>query len=118
MARSYKRASPLGPGPALTLPCGWNNAGPYGGYACSNASHIHHHGEGDSVYMQVRGQGDFYRELRDKGFFINDRPARPNRALVCAPRTLNDTGHSRVMLSLRQAQARAGRGSRQENRGA
>ena len=73
--------------------------GPYGGYACSNASHIHHHGEGDSVYMQVRGQGDFYRELRDKGFFINDRPARPNRALLCAPRTLNDTGHSRAMLS-------------------
>ena len=45
--------------------------GPYGGYSCSNASHVHHHGEGDSVYMQVRGQGDFYRELRNKGFFIN-----------------------------------------------
>ena len=45
--------------------------GPYGGYSCSNASHIHHHGEGDSVYMQVRGQGDFYRELRNQGFFIN-----------------------------------------------
>lgn len=38
--------------------------GPYGGYSCSNSSHIHHHGEGDSVYMQVRGQGNFYRELR------------------------------------------------------
>jgi hypothetical protein len=45
--------------------------GPYGGYSCSNSSHIHHHGEGDSVYMQVRGQGDFYKELRNKGFFIN-----------------------------------------------
>ena len=30
MARPYKRASPLGPGRALTLPCGWNNAGRVG----------------------------------------------------------------------------------------
>ena len=27
MARPYKRASPLGQGRALTLSCGWNNAG-------------------------------------------------------------------------------------------
>jgi len=45
--------------------------GPYAGYTCSNASHIHHHGEADSVYMQTKGQGDFYRELRNRGVFIN-----------------------------------------------
>ena len=28
MARPYKIASPLGPGRALTLSCGWNTAGP------------------------------------------------------------------------------------------
>ena len=60
----------------LCLACGCcisviETDGPYGGYSCSNSSHIHHHGEGDSVYMQVRGQGDFYKELRNKGFFIN-----------------------------------------------
>ena len=29
MARPYKEPHPLGPGRALTLPCGWNNAGLY-----------------------------------------------------------------------------------------
>ena len=45
--------------------------GPYAGYTCSNASHVHHHGRGDSVYMQVRGQGNFYKALRNRGVFIN-----------------------------------------------
>ena len=51
-----------------------------------------------------------------------ERPmtARPNpffRVSVCAARTLNATGPSRVTLSLRQAPLRAGCGSRQEERG-
>ena len=43
----------------------------YAGYSCSDPTHLHHHGEGDSVYMQVRGQGKFYSSLRDRGLFIN-----------------------------------------------
>jgi hypothetical protein len=45
--------------------------GPYGGYGCANASHAHHHGEGDSIYQQVRGQSEFYKQLRNRGAFIN-----------------------------------------------
>ena len=44
--------------------------------------------------------------------------SRPNRVLVCAARTLNATGPSRVTLSLRQEQLRAGCGPRQVKRGA
>jgi hypothetical protein len=45
--------------------------GPYAGYSCSNTSHVHHHGAGDSVYRQVQGQADFYRRLRGRGAYIN-----------------------------------------------
>ena len=45
--------------------------GPYGGYHCSNASHEHHHGSGDSVYQQWNYQAKFYRRLRDRGVYIH-----------------------------------------------
>ena len=43
-------------------------------------------------------------------------PSRPFRVSVCAERTLNATGQSRVTLSLRQDQLRAGCGPRQEEK--
>ena len=45
--------------------------GPYGGYSCSSTSHQHHSGQGDSVYQQDRLQGQFYRDLRNRGIYIN-----------------------------------------------
>ena len=45
--------------------------GPYSGYICKNASHVlHHRGEPYRVYMQVHGQGQFYKWLRSRGVFI------------------------------------------------
>ena len=45
------------------------------------------------------------------------RPAPPFRVLVCATRTLNARGESRVTVSLRQEPIRAVCGPRQEERG-
>ena len=45
--------------------------GPYGGYTCSSTKHQHHQGEGDSIYHQNRLQGQFYRQLRERGVYIN-----------------------------------------------
>jgi hypothetical protein len=42
-----------------------------GGYHCSNASHEHHHGDGDSVYQQWKYQAKFYTQLRNKGVYIH-----------------------------------------------
>ena len=45
--------------------------GPYGGYHCSNKSHVHHHGDGDSVYQQWVYQAKFYQNLRNRGMYIH-----------------------------------------------
>ena len=45
--------------------------GPYGGSPCSSTNHSHHHGRGDSVYMQEKYQGLFYERLVAKGFYLH-----------------------------------------------
>jgi hypothetical protein len=44
--------------------------GPYAGYTCSNASHIHHHGIGDSVYMVRHGNTVAHLPSRKAELFV------------------------------------------------
>ena len=45
--------------------------GPYGGYSCSAPGHAHHAGQADSVFHQNRLQAELYKELRNRGVYIN-----------------------------------------------
>ena len=45
--------------------------GPYGGYSCSAPDHAHHAGQADSVFHQNRLQAELYKELRNRGVYIN-----------------------------------------------
>lgn len=45
--------------------------GPYGGQVCSSKEHAHHSGLADSVYWQMRIQGDFFAVMRERGIFVN-----------------------------------------------
>ena len=45
--------------------------GPYGGYLCGSDKHAHHRGVEDSIYVQNKLQGNFYRMLREMEIYIN-----------------------------------------------
>ncbi|ELU11029.1 hypothetical protein CAPTEDRAFT_218651 [Capitella teleta] len=49
--------------------------GPYPGYGCYSSNHSYHKGYQDSVYMQTKLQGQFFKVLHERGVYINQPDA-------------------------------------------